>query len=54
MLTYHEYAALFKTPPAFADDLMLVFQQPAKRSENPLASDMNLSSRKPSASIDRN
>jgi hypothetical protein len=28
MLTYYEYAALFKTPCALAEDLMLVFQQP--------------------------
>jgi hypothetical protein len=28
MLTYYEYAALSKTPRAWADDLILVFQHP--------------------------
>jgi hypothetical protein len=30
MLTYYEYAALFKTPHGLADDLMLVFKHPVK------------------------
>jgi hypothetical protein len=33
MLTYLEYAALSKTPHAWADGLMLVFQLPAKGGE---------------------
>jgi hypothetical protein len=30
MLTYYEYAALSKTPPALADGLILVFNHPVK------------------------
>jgi hypothetical protein len=30
MLTYHRYAALFKTPHALAGGLMIVFQHPAE------------------------